>query len=41
MSVKPIREFHGKRMIFRNLGIEEQYQGVLVKPEMVRAYELY
>ena len=39
MSVKPIREFHGKRMIYRNLGLDEEYYGVLIKPEMVRTYE--
>lgn len=34
MSVKAVREYHGKRMVFNNLGIGSEYKGVLVKARL-------
>lgn len=41
MSVKPIREYHGKAMIFRNLGQPEDYLGALVTPDIINKEKGY
>ncbi|CAD7970004.1 unnamed protein product, partial [Amoebophrya sp. A25] len=40
MSVKAVREFHGKQMLYRHLYKDEGYQGVLVTPKVWQADDI-